>query len=200
MTTRRIGTAAAPPAQGLRRSVAAARRPEADQGEQPGGRLRLRAGARSDAPAIHALIARYQAPGRLLPREESDLAYHASRFLVVEDEAGLAACAELMPLGQEIGEIRSLVVDERLRRRGVGHALVQGLIASARSAGLRRLCVFTHEPGYFARLGFSLVPHGWVPEKIAADCATCALFRRCGQAAMEQRLDRVAPDRTWACA
>lgn len=174
--------------------------PEAPSGPANGGRALLRAGASSDAPAIHALIARYQAPGRLLPRQESDLARHASRFLVVEDEAGLAACAELMPLGTDIAEIRSLVVDERLRRHGVGRALVQALIARATAVGLRRLCVFTHEPGYFARLGFSLVPHGWLPEKIAADCATCALFRRCGQAAMEQRLDGVAADRSRACA
>ena len=49
------------------------------------------------------------------------------------------------------------------------------------------LCAFTHEPGYFVRLGFSLVPHAWLPEKIAVDCAGCALFRHCGQDAV--RLD-----------
>jgi hypothetical protein len=31
------------------------------------------------------------------------------------------------------------------------------------------------------------VPHAWLPEKIAVDCAGCALFRRCGQDAV--RLD-----------
>jgi hypothetical protein len=28
------------------------------------------------------------------------------------------------------------------------------------------------------------VPHTWVPEKIARDCTSCALFRRCGQHAL----------------
>jgi len=34
------------------------------------------------------------------------------------------------------------------------------------------------------RLGFSLVPHSWVPEKIALDCVRCPEFRRCGQHAV----------------
>ena len=40
----------------------------------------------------------------------------------------------------------------------------------------------------FARLGFSMVPHAWLPEKIGLDCAGCALFRRCGQSAMRLQL------------
>jgi len=33
-------------------------------------------------------------------------------------------------------------------------------------------------------MGFSIVPHIWVPEKVAHDCTSCALFRRCGQYAV----------------
>jgi hypothetical protein len=33
-------------------------------------------------------------------------------------------------------------------------------------------------------MGFSIVPHTWVPEKIARDCTTCSQFRRCGQHAL----------------
>src|SRR4029434_4452800 len=46
------------------------------------------------------------------------------------------------------------------------------------------LCAFTHEPSHFVRMGFTIVPHLWVPEKIAHDCAACALFHRCGQYAV----------------
>jgi hypothetical protein len=46
------------------------------------------------------------------------------------------------------------------------------------------LCAFTHEPARFVRLGFTIVPHIWVPEKIARDCTSCALFRHCGQYAV----------------
>ena len=54
----------------------------------------------------------------------------------------------------------------------------------ARELGFVTLCAFTHQPAHFIRLGFSIVPHVWVPEKIAHDCVGCAAFRTCGQYAV----------------
>ena len=33
-------------------------------------------------------------------------------------------------------------------------------------------------------MGFSIVPHLWVTEKVYTDCVKCPQFRRCGQYAM----------------
>ncbi len=47
-------------------------------------------------------------------------------------------------------------------------------------------------------MGFTIVPHIWVPEKIAHDCTSCSLFRRCGQHAVTLPLRagaRVGPER-----
>ena len=33
-------------------------------------------------------------------------------------------------------------------------------------------------------MGFSIVPHTWLLEKIFTDCVKCPLFRKCGQYAM----------------
>jgi hypothetical protein len=33
-------------------------------------------------------------------------------------------------------------------------------------------------------MGFSIVPHTWVLEKLTTDCIKCPLFRTCGQYAM----------------
>jgi hypothetical protein len=41
-------------------------------------------------------------------------------------------------------------------------------------------------------MGFSIVPHTWLPEKIMADCRHCALFRRCEQYAMVADLDETS--------
>jgi len=90
-----------------------------------------------------------------------------------------------------MAEVRSLVVDDHLRGLGYGRILVESLTHEAQGKGFESICAFTHEPGYFARLGFSLVPHAWVPEKIKVDCAGCALFRTCGQSAMRLRLNEV---------
>ena len=54
------------------------------------------------------------------------------------------------------------------------------------------MCAFAHDAGFFVRLGFSIVPHTWVPEKIAHDCVACPLFRSCGQRALILPLDEPA--------
>jgi len=152
--------------------------------------LVMRSATPADAASIQALIERHRVSGHLLPRTESEIAGRAERFLVIVDDDIVAGCAELAPLSASVAEVRSLVLDDHLRGMGLGRLLVDQLTREAKLAGFRTICAFTHEPGIFARLGFSLVPHAWLPEKIGADCAGCALFRRCGQSAMRLRLDQ----------
>lgn len=93
-------------------------------------------------------------------------------------------CAELAPLSPAVAEVRSLVVDQPFRGRRIGAQLVAHVAAAGAAHGFATLCAFTHKPVHFVRLGFTIVPHVWVPEKIAHDCTGCALFRRCGQYAV----------------
>jgi amino-acid N-acetyltransferase len=137
-----------------------------------------------DVPAIHRLISDNIEAGHLLPRTKEDVARHAGRFVVAESDAAIVGCAELAPLSTGVAEVRSLVVDERRRGRKIGTRLIRQVIAAATSGGFSSLCAFTHKPAHFVRMGFSIVPHIWVPEKIAKDCTSCALFRRCGQYAV----------------
>lgn len=149
----------------------------------------LRTASSSDVDAIHALIEAHQDEGHLLPRTRTDIESRVGRFVVAVDARGrLVGCAELVPLSSAVAEVRSLVVHADARHDGVGRRLVDELVRRAGTMGFDRLCAFTHGPGYFMRLGFSLVPHHWVREKIAADCQGCALFRRCGQHAVLLRL------------
>ena len=138
----------------------------------------------SDAAAIHRLIAVNLEAGHLLPRTLEDVQAHASRFLVAEASGAVVACAELAPLSGSVAEVRSLVVDQAARGRQIGPRLVAALAEGAVGRGFATLCAFTHDPSHFVRLGFSIVPHIWVPEKIAHDCTACPLFRRCGQYAV----------------
>jgi len=153
--------------------------------------ITLRAAVAADAPALHALIAAHLEEGRLLPRTLSELADHAHRFVVaVQGDKGVAqgdkivACAELAPLSASVAEVRSLVVAREARKTGLGFRMVDELGRRARREGFARLCAFAHDPRFFVRLGFSIVPHTWVPEKIAHDCHSCPLFRNCGQYAI----------------
>jgi amino-acid N-acetyltransferase len=144
----------------------------------------LRTATLADAGAIDTLIARNLAVGHLLPRTLADIEEHATRFIVAETADRIVGCAELAPLSNGVAEVRSLVVDEAMRGQHIGPEIVAHLSASARARGFSTLCAFTHEPSHFVRLGFTIVPHIWVPEKIARDCTSCALFRHCGQYAV----------------
>lgn len=146
--------------------------------------FQLRSAGPSDAAAIHALVEAHLDEGHLLPRTRGEVETHATRFVVVTGGDRVVACAELAPLSAGVAEVRSLVVAGEARSEGVGRQLVDELVRRARVQGFHTLCAFTHGPGYFVRLGFSLVPHHWMREKIVADCQSCALFRRCGQSAV----------------
>lgn len=156
----------------------------------------LRAAVSADAPALHALIASHLEEGRLLPRTLDELVSHAPRFVVAVAGEQIVGCAELAPLSQEVAEVRSLVVNRDARRLGVGVRMVEELAVRARREGHARLCAFAHDPAFFVRRGFSIVPHTWVPEKIAHDCTACPLFRNCGQYAIVLELDRASVERS----
>jgi amino-acid N-acetyltransferase len=161
----------------------------------------LRAAAPQDAPAIHGLVMGSLEVGHLLPRSIEDIEQHISHFFVAERGSEVVGCAELARLSASVAEVRSLVVDAPLRGQGIGSRLVRHLATHGKSAGFTTLCAFTHDPAHFVRHGFTIVPHLWVPEKIAHDCTGCALFRRCGQYAVTLPLREGvyrAPERTAA--
>ena len=148
--------------------------------------LVIRQAGENDAEALWSLIHSHQREGHLLPRELSELRRHASRFLVAEIEGkpDLVACAELAPLSDRVAEVRSMVVNSKVRRVGLASRMVGEIRQKAASMGFETLCAFTHDARFFVRQNFSIVPHTWLPAKIATDCVSCPLFRTCGQHAM----------------
>ena len=148
------------------------------------GRVAVRAAEASHAPILHALITANLEEGHLLARTLEELVVHAGRFVVALRGKTIVGCAELAPLSPQVAEVRSLAVSALERGRGVGTRLVDELRRRARLEGFDKLCAFTHSPGYFSQMGFSIVPHLWLPEKIFTDCVKCPLFRQCGQFAM----------------
>ncbi len=154
--------------------------------------IALRAATSADAAALHALIAAHLEEGKLLPRTLDELAVHAARFVVAVANDRIVGCAELAPLSPGVAEVRSLVVSREARRIGLGERMVDALATRARVEGFTRLCAFAHDPAFFVHRGFSIVPHTWVPEKIAHDCTACPLFRNCGQYAVVLDLERTS--------
>jgi amino-acid N-acetyltransferase len=159
----------------------------------------LRPATHLDVSAIHGLVTANLEAGHLLPRAVDEIRGRVSRFVVAELDGAVVGCAELARLSPAVAEVRSLVVQESMRGQKIGSRLVAKLATGAGIAGYATLCAFTHDPSHFVKLGFTIVPHIWMPEKIAHDCTGCALFRHCGQYAVRLTLRQrtgAAPERT----
>ena len=149
----------------------------------------IRPAVAAEAPTLHQLISAYLDAGHLLPRTLAEVTTHADRFVVAVNGAGVSGGAELAPLSHTVAEIRSLVVDERWRRNGIGTRLIRALMEQATRQRFSTLCAFVHDPSPFVHLGFSLVPRVWMTEKIMTDCRTCSRLRHCRQHALRLDLD-----------
>jgi amino-acid N-acetyltransferase len=156
-------------------------------------KVTLRSGDPADAATIHALITANLEEGHLLPRSLGELTVHATRFVLAVSKRKIVGCAELAPLSPGVAEVRSLVVDPGARGSHAGTMLVDELRRRAQRDGYEKLCAFTHAPGYFTRMGFSIVPHSWLLEKVFTDCLKCPQFKKCGQYAMVVPLDYGRP-------
>jgi N-acetylglutamate synthase-like GNAT family acetyltransferase len=172
----------------LTTDTAGAARPARPRKPRRATRLTFRRATAADARKLLTLIGAHAAEGHLLARSLDELTSHAARFTLSEDGDRIIGCAELAPLSPRVAEVRSLVVDASARGLGVGRALLVDLERRGSGDGFASLCAFTHDPRFFVRLGFSLVPHAWIPEKISHDCVACPQFRTCGQSAVIRAL------------
>jgi amino-acid N-acetyltransferase len=144
----------------------------------------LRPARREDVAAIHHLLKGYSDRGNLLPRTVEDIEINLIDFRIVDMHGRLAACAALELFPNELGEIRSLAVDEEFGRSGLGTHLVSLLIDEARDRGLSRLMALTYVPEFFHKLDFRTVPKATLPEKVWGICVRCYKFYNCDEIAV----------------
>jgi amino-acid N-acetyltransferase len=121
----------------------------------------------ADVATIRILVDAYA--GRVLLAKETVTLYESvQEFLVGEVDGEVVGCGALHVLWEDLGEIRTVAVHPSAVGRGVGHALVEALIARARALGLRRLFVLTFEEKFFARHGFAEIDGTPVPPDVFA--------------------------------
>lgn len=105
--------------------------------------------------AIRALVSPL-AERRVLLNKEAVAYYESvSDFVVAESDGRIIGCGALHVLWEDLGEIRTIAVDEASLGLGVGTALLERLVEKAGDLGLRRLFCLTFETAFFTRHGFS---------------------------------------------
>jgi len=109
----------------------------------------------ADVRGIQAMLQPYVERRILLGKDIVLLYESVQQFLVAEADGELIGCGALHVMWEDLGEIRTLIVDDEWLRHGVGKAIVDGLEANARTLGLSRLFCLTFEVDFFTRRGFS---------------------------------------------
>ncbi|WP_116205436.1 amino-acid N-acetyltransferase [Amycolatopsis circi] len=111
--------------------------------------------------------------GRVLLEKDLVTLYEAvQEFWVAVDENGtedVLGAAALHVLWEDIGELRTVVVDKAARGRGIGRALVGRLVEEARELGLKRLFVLTFETSFFSGHGFVEIDGAPVSHEVYAE-------------------------------
>jgi len=103
-------------------------------------------------------------PGRNLDLENISSAYSKAVFLVAVQQGRVIGTGALIPKADSTAEIVRMSVAAEMRRRGVASALLQTLIAKARTLGIRQLVLETTETwqdaiAFYKKFGFKETHH-----------------------------------------
>ncbi len=105
----------------------------------------------------------------LLEKNLVTLYESVQEFWVAETAGTVVGCGALHVLWSDLGEIRTVAVDPRVKGRGVGHLVVSHLIDVARDLELERLFVLTFEVEFFGRHGFTEIDGTPVTAEVYAE-------------------------------
>ena len=120
--------------------------------------FRIRSARTGDVAAIKCLVAPL-AEQRILMAKET-VAYYESlqEFRIAESLDGeVIGCGALHVMWEDLAEVRTLAASDAWRGKGVGHVLVESLLAEARELGVARVFCLTFEVDFFKRHGFEVM-------------------------------------------
>ena len=121
--------------------------------------IEIRPAQTKDIPAIRGLIDTYTLGGRLLSKETVTLYEDVQEFTVAVEGDVVVGCGALHVLWEDLAEVRTVAVLDRLKGQGVGHKILEVIIERARMVGVERIFCLTFETEFFSRHGFEEI-HG----------------------------------------
>ena len=151
--------------------------------------MKVRSAKISDAKAICSLINYYAEHDKMLFRSLAEIYENLQTFSVAEDKGVVIGCCALEVIWSDLAEIKSLAIAPEHRNRGVGTRLVTTILSQARQLGVPQVFALTLEPGFFQKLGFTVVAKEALPMKVWSDCARCPKQQECDEVAVVKSLE-----------
>jgi amino-acid N-acetyltransferase len=131
--------------------------------------MQIRPAHTSDIKGIRQLIDSYSPQGRLLTKETVTLYESVQEFTVAVEGDDVVGCGALHVLWEDLAEVRTVAVIEKLRGQGVGHQILESVISRAQAIGIKRLFCLTFETEFFGRHGFQVIEGTPVAPEIYAE-------------------------------
>ena len=95
------------------------------------------------------------------------------------------ACGSLDITWNDLAELRSLAVSDKVQGKGLGTRVVEALMDDAVELGLKYVFALTYKPHFFERLGFKIIDKQQLPHKVWNICIDCLKFPVCDEVAMQ---------------
>lgn len=108
-----------------------------------------------DVAGIRKMLQPYVDRGVMLGKENVQLFEDIQEFEVaIATDGRVVGCGALHVMWQDLAEVRTVVVADDVRGQGVGHAVLEQLLAKAKSLQVHRVFCLTFETKFFGAHGF----------------------------------------------
>lgn len=123
--------------------------------------------------------------GIILPRSDDEVSTNIRSYTIALDDDEIIGYSALHFHTTALAEVRSLIVNDKYRGKGVGLKIVNALLDEARKYGLKQVFALTYQRNFFEKLGFAEIAKSELPaQKIWADCVKCKRFPVCDEIAL----------------
>ncbi len=138
-----------------------------------------------DTQQIQILINFYAAKNKMISRSLNEIYENIRDFWVFEKKNKIIGCCGLHVIGWDnLGEIKSLAVDKKTQKKGIGKKLIESCLREAKELKIRKIFALTYIPDFFKRIGFKRIAKSKLPHKIWAECCKCPKFPGCQEDAL----------------
>jgi amino-acid N-acetyltransferase len=114
----------------------------------------IRPAKTSDVKKIRAIVDTYAVERKLLSKETVTLFESVQEFVVAEVDGEVVGCGALHVLWEDIAEVRTVAVVEQMHGKGVGHLILENILARAKEVGVKKVFCLTFETKFFGSHGF----------------------------------------------
>lgn len=127
--------------------------------------------------------------GIILFRSSDEMATNIRSYILAKENDQIIGFGALHFHADDLAEIRSLVVKDGFRGKGVGKGIIQSLLKEGEALGVKKVFTLTYQKAFFESVGFSEIPKEALPaHKIWADCIKCKHFPICDEIALIKTL------------